>query len=109
MDVSVTIKNVGATHGAEVAQLYLGFPAAAGEPPQVLRGFQKLHLAAGAEATATFELGAGDLSVWDAATHEWSPVAGEFGVFVGASSRNILLKGSLTHSPVPGAKVELFQ
>jgi beta-glucosidase len=58
-DVSVTVKNVGATHGAEVAQLYLGFPPSAGEPPQVLRGFQKLHLAPGSEATATFELGAG--------------------------------------------------
>ena len=81
-----------AAHGAEVAQLYLGFPAAAGEPPQVLRGFQKLHLAPGAEATATFELGAGDLSVWSAEKHEWSPVSGKFGVFVGASSRDILLK-----------------
>ena len=53
-DVSVTIKNTGPVHGAEVAQLYLGFPPSAGEPPQVLRGFQKLHLAPGAEATATF-------------------------------------------------------
>jgi hypothetical protein len=29
MDVSVTVKNTGGAHGAEVAQLYLGFPAAA--------------------------------------------------------------------------------
>ena len=58
-DVSVTIKNTGAVHGAEVVQLYLGFPPSAGEPPQVLRGFQKLDLAPGAGATATFNLGAG--------------------------------------------------
>jgi len=89
--------------------IILHMKAKAGEPPQVLRGFEKLHLAPGAEATATFQLGAGDLSVWDVETHVWSPVAGEFGVFVGASSRDILLKGSLTHSPVPGATVELFQ
>ena len=57
--ISVTIKNTGPVHGAEVAQLYLGFPPSAGEPPQVLRGFQKLNLAPGAEATATFNLGAG--------------------------------------------------
>lgn len=57
--VSVTIKNTGAVHGAEVVQLYLGFPPSAGEPPQVLRGFKKLHISPGAEATATFQLGAG--------------------------------------------------
>ncbi len=57
--MSVIVKNTGPVHGAEVAQLYLGFPPSAGEPPQVLRGFQKLHLAPGAEATATFNLGAG--------------------------------------------------
>ena len=77
--------------------------------PQVLRGFEKLHLAAGASATATFALGAGDMSVWDAATHAWAPVAGDFGVFVGASSRDIRLKGSLTQTPAPGQKVELYE
>jgi hypothetical protein len=50
-----------------------------------------------------------DMSVWDAASHEWSPVSGKFDVFVGSSSRNILLKGSLNHAPVPGTKVELFE
>jgi hypothetical protein len=49
------------------------------------------------------------MSVWDAASHEWSPVSGKFDVFVGSSSRNILLKGSLNHAPVPGTKVELFE
>ena len=37
-----TIKNTGGVYGAEVAQLYLGFPANAGEPPKVLRGFRKV-------------------------------------------------------------------
>ena len=31
-----------------VAQLYLGFPASAGEPPKVLRGFSKVELQPGA-------------------------------------------------------------
>jgi hypothetical protein len=30
--------------GAEVAQLYLAYPPASGEPLQVLRGFQKVML-----------------------------------------------------------------
>ncbi|MGC1286458.1 MAG: fibronectin type III-like domain-contianing protein [Streptosporangiaceae bacterium] len=33
--------------GAEVAQLYLTDPAAAGEPPYQLKGFQKITLAPG--------------------------------------------------------------
>jgi beta-glucosidase len=36
------IKNSGSVYGAEVPQLYLGFPADAGEPPKVLRGFRKV-------------------------------------------------------------------
>ena len=63
--MSVTVKNTGAVHGAEVVQLYLGFPPSAGEPPQVLRGFKKLQISPGAEATATFKVGTG-VSVADA-------------------------------------------
>ena len=32
--VTAKIENAGKVAGAEVAQLYLGFPAAAGEPPK---------------------------------------------------------------------------
>ena len=85
------------------------FPASAGEPPLVLRGFQKLHIAAGSSAKATFMLVAGDMSVWDATTHDWTAVSGKFGVSVGASSRDIRLTGSVTHSPAPGQKVKLFE
>lgn len=47
--------------------------------------------------------------MWDAKSHEWSPVSGKFDVFVGSSSRNILLKGSFNNKPVLGTKVELFE
>merc|ERR1719473_1511603 len=54
--VSVSVKNVGDVDGAEVPQLYLGFPASAQEPPKQLKGFQKVTLKAGASETVTFEL-----------------------------------------------------
>ena len=44
--VSATVTNTGQVAGADVAQLYLGDPAAAGEPPRQLKGFQKVTLAA---------------------------------------------------------------
>jgi beta-glucosidase len=42
LSATFTIKNSGLVYGAEVAQLYLGFPSDAGEPPKVLRGFTKV-------------------------------------------------------------------
>jgi beta-glucosidase len=35
------VTNNGTTVGAEVVQLYLEFPASAGEPPQQLKAFAK--------------------------------------------------------------------
>ena len=40
-NVTFTVKNTGTVAGAEIPQLYLGFPVSAGEPPKVLRGFEK--------------------------------------------------------------------
>lgn len=40
--VSMTLQNSGVVAGAEVVQLYIGFPTVAGEPPQQLKGFQKV-------------------------------------------------------------------
>jgi beta-glucosidase len=42
--VTARVTNTGHATGAEVAQLYLGDPAAAGEPPRQLKGFQKVTL-----------------------------------------------------------------
>jgi hypothetical protein len=42
LTATFAIKNTGGVYGAEIAQLYLGFPADAGEPPKVLRGFRKV-------------------------------------------------------------------
>jgi hypothetical protein len=49
--ISATITNNGSVAGSEAAQLYLGYPAEAGEPPKVLRGISKVSLQAGAKAT----------------------------------------------------------
>ncbi|KAL2214655.1 glycoside hydrolase family 3 protein [Sarocladium strictum] len=94
--ISVSITNTGDVDGAEVAQLYLSYPSSAPEtPPLQLRGFDKLSLAAGESGTATFNLRWRDLSYWDVGTNTWVVPAGEFGVSVGASSRDIRQEGSL--------------
>jgi beta-glucosidase len=54
-----------------------------------------LSLAAGESGTATFNLRWRDLSYWDVGSNSWVVPAGEFGVSVGASSRDIRQEGSL--------------
>ena len=82
--------------GRETAQLYLRFPASAGEPPKQLKGWDKLpSLAPGEAATATFNLDSRSFSVWDARGHAWQVVPGQFGVMVGAASDDIRLRGTL--------------
>ncbi|KAJ6502414.1 putative beta-glucosidase [Mycena sanguinolenta] len=93
---TVDVANVGAVQGAEVAQLYITFPASAGEPPFVLRGFDKLNLAPGQQETATFELRRKDISVWDVGNQQWEIPQGTFTVSVGASSRD--LRSSIKHT-----------
>jgi beta-glucosidase len=93
--ITCTVRNSGSRAGAEVAQLYLGFPSAAGEPPQQLKGFQKIQLAAGASGLVTFPLDSRSFSIWNAQTHAWNVVNGQFQVSVGSSSREIHLSGVL--------------
>ncbi|GAW24709.1 hypothetical protein ANO14919_143000 [Xylariales sp. No.14919] len=94
--VSVTIANSGTVKGAEVAQLYVGYPASANAPPKQLRGFEKAVLDAGASDTVSFKLLRRDISVWDSTKQNWVVPAGEFTLYVGSSSRDVRQTGKLT-------------
>jgi beta-glucosidase len=98
--VSATITNTGSMSGAEVAQLYVGFPSSVGEPPRQLKGFAKVSLAPGQSATVSFPLTSADLSYYDTATNGFVAPAGTFQVYVGDSSAlaNLPLQGSFTVS-----------
>jgi len=60
--VDVTVRNVGAVAGDEVAQLYLSFPAAPGMPVRALKGFRRVHLAPGMSERVHFDLSPRDIS-----------------------------------------------
>ena len=94
--ISFTLSNTGKVSGAEVAQLYLAFPAAAGEPPKQLKGFEKVLLQPGDSKTVTFNLSFTDLSIWDVSKKSWSVVKGEYTAFIGSSSRDIRLTTKFT-------------
>jgi beta-glucosidase len=63
VNVAVTVTNTGALAGDEVVQLYLKFPDITGAPMRALRGFQRIHLAPGANQKVEFHLEPRDLSM----------------------------------------------
>ena len=95
VSVYATVCNTAGPSGAEVSQLYLSFPAAANEPPKLLKGFQKTALEPGECAGVGFPLTADDVKIWDVAAQAWAIVPGTYGVMVGSGSRDIRLTGAL--------------
>jgi beta-glucosidase len=90
--VTFSVKNTGKVPGAEVAQLYLSFPAEAGEPPRQLKGFEKTKvLGSGEVAKVVKALRPRDFSIWDVTQHAWKVVPGEYRLSVGTSSRDLRL------------------
>lgn len=90
--VSATIANSGPVSGQEVTQLYVAIP---NSPPKQLRGFYKVQLSPQKSETVHFELTRRDLSVWDVVSQAWVIQEGEYKIFVGASSRDVRLQGTL--------------
>ncbi|KAK0117569.1 hypothetical protein ONS95_011905 [Cadophora gregata] len=90
--VTASLSNSGDLDGAEVAQLYVGIP---GGPVRQLRGFSKVDVEPGKSFGLNFDLMRRDLSVWDVVAQKWQLQKGEYKVYVGGSSRNLPLEGSL--------------
>jgi beta-glucosidase len=90
----VRVRNTGDREGAEVVQLYVGFPPSAGEPPRVLKAFRKVRLDPGQRATVTLSLDRRDLSVWRGG---WVSPAGRYRLMVGSSSRDIRATAAFRH------------
>ena len=113
VQVSATVTNTGHRAGADVAQLYLTEPAAAGEPPRQLEGFQRVNLAPGQSTRVQFTVTPADISWFDtsapgasATGGGWSQTAGHYQVYVGDSSSlaNLPLHGGFLVTSTPGAR-----
>jgi len=100
LQVTFTLMNTGTRAGAETAQVYLGLPAAAGEPPKRLVGWAQVALEPGERRPVMVTLDPQSaehpLSCWDSNTHRWRLVAGEYQVYVGASSQDIRCRTTLS-------------
>ena len=95
--VDFDVTNTGPRAGAEVAELYVGIPSTAvPEPPQWLKGFQKIMLQPGQTGHVQLTLDERAFSYWDVVSHSWKAAPGTYQIMVGASSRDIRLRGQLT-------------
>lgn len=91
-NVTISLTNTGSVEAAEVPQLYVGIPTA---PARQLRGFERVHVPCNQSVEVSFALTRRDLSVWDVVAQKWRLQEGRYAVYVGASSRDIRLQGSL--------------
>jgi beta-glucosidase len=84
LTVQVDVRNTSKISGDEVAELYLEFPQILGAPRRALRGFTRLHLAAGEKRHVTFGLQPRDLSMVNEKGEHWV-MPGEYSIFVGGA------------------------
>ncbi|MBO3752451.1 glycoside hydrolase family 3 C-terminal domain-containing protein [Streptosporangiaceae bacterium NEAU-GS5] len=99
LKINFRVRNTGLRTGVETSQVYLTFPAAAGEPGNRLIAFEPSALRPGESRKVKLEvrLDAADhpMSVWDATSHAWVTPAGRYTVRVGSSSRDLPLADTI--------------
>jgi beta-glucosidase len=97
--VRFTVRNVGPHAGAEVPQVYLTLPAAAGEPFKRLVGFDRVELAPGQARTVEVTLdprsAARPLSFWDTGSGRWRTLRRTYTVHVGPSVATLPLRATV--------------
>ena len=92
----VKIRNTGTRAGTEVVQLYIhDGHSKIDRPVHELKGFQRVELKPGEEKLIRFPIDRAALEYWSPEKKDWVAEPGTFEVQVGASSRDIRLKGTL--------------
>ena len=95
-NVSITVHNTGSVDGADVPQLYIAYTKAAPQPVCQLRGIEKVEVNSGKQAQVKFELRRRDISYWDVKAQKWAIAPGTYNVCIGASLRDLRLRGSFS-------------
>jgi len=97
VQVGVQVRNTGTRAGAEVVQLYLhDVESSLPRPEKELKGFARVTLRPGEARTLTFSLDPSAMAFFDPGKGDWVVEAGAFEVLIGASSRDIRLKGGFS-------------
>jgi beta-glucosidase len=96
VQVAVKVKNTGYRASDEVVQMYVQhLDSKVDRPLLELKGFKRVHIAAGATETVTLDLKPRDLAYWDAAAHEWRVEKEQVRVLAGGASDNLPVQATL--------------
>lgn len=94
IDVSFKVKNTGKYSGMEAVQIYIhDVKSALKRPEKELKGFSKVELLPGEEKLVTITLDESAFSYYIPHMGAFGVESGEFEISVGASSRDLRLKG----------------
>jgi beta-glucosidase len=100
LQVSIDIRNAGQLQGDEVVQMYVGhLNSKVDRPLEELKGFERIHLAAGEIKTVRFPLEASALRYWDIAQGEWVLEPDQVEIRIGASSDDIRARKVIQITP----------
>ncbi len=98
--VRFSVQNVGKVYGDEVPQVYLGPPEPAPSVAQfavrALAGFDRIGLQPGQSRLVEIHVPLRQLQYWSDATNSWQTAKGSRTVYVGSSSRDLLLHQQVT-------------
>lgn len=92
--VTASITNTGSVAGEEVPQMYLSLGGPY-DPKIVLRGFDRLSIQPNQTATFEADVMRRDISNWDTVMQDWVVTNYTKTVYVGSSSRSLLLSAVL--------------
>ena len=94
--VSFDVRNTGRRDGAEVAQLYVSdLAASVPRPVRELKGYEKVFLKRGETKRVEILLPHDAFAFYDTVRHDFVVEPGDFLIQVGASSRDLRLKGTI--------------
>ena len=104
--VTFKIKNTGNVDGKEIAQLYVGLEESEiVRPVKELKGFVKVLLKAGESKEVSIPFDDKTFRYFNVKTNKWEVEKGTYQIYVGSSSRDILLEGKInqagSNAPAP--------
>ncbi len=99
IDVSFRIRNVGNDTGSDTPQVYVGpspdLPASIAQAVRKLVQFQRVTLGSGQAADLTLHVTPHSLASWSTSAQQWVVGTGARAVYVGPSSREFPLQGTV--------------
>ena len=102
--VSFIVQNKGDVAGAVVPQVYVGgangIPAYAQQAVRALRGFDRVELRPHEAKRVEITLDARSFQYWDEVSHAWTFLGGARTIWVGDSSRDLRLSGTVMPMPM---------